>query len=202
VMDMVRRAQESRSRSQDPRQPCRGVAHRDRAGRSAATFIAWLAIAGDVKFAVARAVTVMVIELSARAGPWPFAVIAVSTSLSASHGLLIRDRAASSARGTSRRWCSTDGHTHPRDASACRTSCRSASLPRRNACGWRRPSRASRKHPIAKGVTRAAAERKLKPSCGERVKKPHRRGATGARRRTRGAGGEIGLFARKGARGG
>ena len=94
VMDMVRRAQESRSRSQDLANCAAVWLTAIALGVGAATFVAWLAIAGDVKFAVARAVTVMVIACPHALGLAVPLVIAVSTSLSASHGLLIRDRAA------------------------------------------------------------------------------------------------------------
>jgi Cu2+-exporting ATPase len=94
VMDMVRRAQESRSRSQDLANRAAVWLTAIALGVGAATFAAWLAIAGDAEFAVTRAVTVMVIACPHALGLAVPLVVAVSTSLSASHGLLIRDRAA------------------------------------------------------------------------------------------------------------
>ena len=94
VMDMVRRAQESRSRSQDLANRAAVWLTAIALGVGAATFVAWLAIAGDFEFAVARGVTVMVIACPHALGLAVPLVVAVSTSLSASHGLLIRDRAA------------------------------------------------------------------------------------------------------------
>ena len=94
VMDMVRKAQESRSRSQD-------LANRAAVWLTAiaisvgvATFVTWVLIGHDVQYAIARAVTVMVIACPHALGLAVPLVVAVSTSLSASHGLLIRDRAA------------------------------------------------------------------------------------------------------------
>ncbi len=94
VIAMVRAAQESRSRTQD-------LATR------AATVLTWIAIivgvgsfawwiwAGEsVTFALERMVTVMVIACPHALGLAVPLVVAVSTSLSAKNGLLIRDRAA------------------------------------------------------------------------------------------------------------
>lgn len=94
VIAMVKAAQESRSRTQD-------LATR------AATVLTWIAItvgvgsfawwiwAGEsVTFALERMVTVMVIACPHALGLAVPLVVAVSTSLSAKNGLLIRDRAA------------------------------------------------------------------------------------------------------------
>ncbi|MEN8376769.1 MAG: copper-translocating P-type ATPase, partial [Gemmatimonadota bacterium] len=94
VVELVRRAQESRSRSQDLA---------DRAARwlaglaitaGALTLVAWLAFGFEFSFALERMVTVMVITCPHALGLAVPLVVAVSTSLSARQGLLIRDRAA------------------------------------------------------------------------------------------------------------
>lgn len=95
VIDLVRQAQESKSRSQNLA---------DRAARwltiiaftaGAATFIIWLAAMGRaLDFALERTVTVMVITCPHALGLAVPLVVAVSTALSARNGLLIRNRAA------------------------------------------------------------------------------------------------------------
>jgi P-type Cu2+ transporter len=95
VIDLVRQAQESKSRSQDLA---------DRAALwltvialvgGAVTLIVWLLVAGQTfSFALERTVTVMVIACPHALGLAIPLVVAVSTALSASHGLLIRNRNA------------------------------------------------------------------------------------------------------------
>ena len=95
VIEMVRQAQASRSRTQDLA---------DRAARwltgiaisaGTVTLLAWLSLSDrGVAFAVSRMVTVMVITCPHALGLAIPLVVSVSTSLSAGRGLLIRDRSA------------------------------------------------------------------------------------------------------------
>ncbi|GAB4286205.1 MAG: heavy metal translocating P-type ATPase [Coriobacteriia bacterium] len=101
VVDLVREAQESRSRTQDLA---------DRAAMwltivaivaGVTTFVAWAAASDEgAVFALERAVTVMVITCPHALGLAIPLVVAVSTALAAGNGLLIRDRGAfEQARG-------------------------------------------------------------------------------------------------------
>ena len=94
VIELVRQAQESKSKTQDLA---------DNAARwltiislsvGAITLVAWLYFTKDSAFAVERAVTVMVISCPHALGLAVPLVVAVSTSLAAKSGLLIRDRSA------------------------------------------------------------------------------------------------------------
>ena len=94
VIELVRHAQESKSKTQDLA---------DNAARwltiislsvGAITFATWLYFGRDSAFAVERAVTVMVISCPHALGLAVPLVVAVSTSLAAKSGLLIRDRSA------------------------------------------------------------------------------------------------------------
>ncbi|MGH7545715.1 MAG: heavy metal translocating P-type ATPase, partial [Gemmatimonadota bacterium] len=94
VVEMVRRAQESRSRTQD-------LANRAALwltilalSLGTLTLVAWLALGGTFDFALERMVTVMVITCPHALGLAVPLVVAVSTALSARRGLLIRDRSA------------------------------------------------------------------------------------------------------------
>jgi len=162
VMDMVRRAQESRSRSQDLANRAAVWLTAIALGVGTATFIAWFAIAGDVQFAIARAVTVMVIACPHALGLAVPLVVAVSTSLSASHGLLIRDRAAfERARNLQavvfdKTGTLTEGRFGVTDVVPLGELAEDECL--RLAAALESQS----EHPIAKGVARAAEERKLK----------------------------------------
>ena len=92
IMRLVEQAQSSRSRAQ---------ALADRAAfwltiaaivAGAATFVAWMTIRGDPAFAVERLVTVLVISCPHALGLAVPLVIAISTTLGARAGLLVRDR--------------------------------------------------------------------------------------------------------------
>jgi Cu2+-exporting ATPase len=94
VIDMVRRAKESRSHSQDLA---------DRAAKwltiiavsvGLATLTGWLLYGKDFVFSLERMVTVMVITCPHALGLAVPLVVAVSTAISAKSGLLIRDRSA------------------------------------------------------------------------------------------------------------
>ncbi len=126
------------------------------------TFVAWLVIAGDLQFAITRAVTVMVIACPHALGLAVPLVVAVSTSLSASHGLLIRDRAAfERARNLQavvfdKTGTLTEGRFGVSDIVPLGELAEEECL--RLAAALESQS----EHPIAKGVTRAAEERRLK----------------------------------------
>ena len=94
VITMVRQAQESRSRSQDLANRAAVWLTAIALAAGAVTMVAWLAVGTSVPFALARTVTVMVITCPHALGLAVPLVVAVSTALSAGHGLLIRDRSA------------------------------------------------------------------------------------------------------------
>jgi Cu2+-exporting ATPase len=94
VVELVRRAQESKSRSQD-------LANRAALWLTVIALVAggvtlatWLGSGRGFNFALERMVTVMVIACPHALGLAVPLVVAVSTALGAGHGLLIRDRAA------------------------------------------------------------------------------------------------------------
>jgi Cu2+-exporting ATPase len=94
VIDMVRRAQASRSRTQDLANRAALWLTLIAVGAGATTLAVWLGLGESFQFALARMVTVMVIACPHALGLAVPLVVAVSTSLSAGHGLLIRDRSA------------------------------------------------------------------------------------------------------------
>jgi len=94
VVEMVRRAQASRSRTQDLANRAALVLTLVAIGVGGITLLVWLSLGVPFDFAVARMVTVMVIACPHALGLAVPLVVAVSTTLSAKRGLLIRDRAA------------------------------------------------------------------------------------------------------------
>ncbi|MFZ1539664.1 MAG: copper-translocating P-type ATPase [Chromatiaceae bacterium] len=94
VIEMVRQAQATRSRTQDLANRAARWLTYIALSSGAVTLLAWLLIGQSFNFALTRMVTVMVIACPHALGLAVPLVVAVSTSLAAGHGLLIRDRAA------------------------------------------------------------------------------------------------------------
>jgi len=94
VIELVRQAQETRSRTQDLADRAALWLTIIALSAGAATFVAWLTAGRELYFALERTVTVMVIACPHALGLAVPLVIAVSTTLAARRGLLIRDRSA------------------------------------------------------------------------------------------------------------
>lgn len=95
VIDLVREAQQSKSRTQDLANRAALWLTLIALGGGAATLVVWtLIMNSDFAFALQRTVTVMVITCPHALGLAVPLVVAVSTALSARHGLLIRNRVA------------------------------------------------------------------------------------------------------------
>jgi len=94
IIEMVRKARESRSRTQDFADRAAVWLTMIALGVGVVTLTAWLVAGKDFVFSLERAVTVMVITCPHALGLAVPLVVAVSTALAAQRGLLIRDRAA------------------------------------------------------------------------------------------------------------
>lgn len=94
VIQLVRQAQESRSRSQDLANRAALWLTMIALSAGGITLAVWLIAGKDFNFALGRMVTVMVITCPHALGLAVPLVVAVSTAISASKGLLIRDRSA------------------------------------------------------------------------------------------------------------
>jgi len=94
VIELVREAQETRSKTQDLANRAAFWLTIIALGGGAITFLTWILTGKDVAFALERAVTVMVIACPHALGLAIPLAVAVSTSLAAKNGLLIRERSA------------------------------------------------------------------------------------------------------------
>jgi Cu2+-exporting ATPase len=159
VMDMVRRAQESRSRTQDLANRAAVWLTAIALGGGALTFAAWLLIGGGVEFAITRAVTVMVISCPHALGLAVPLVVAVSTSLSASHGLLIRDRAAFEHARNLQAVVFDKTGTLTEGRFGVSAIVPLADLPEEECLRLAAALESQSEHPIARGVMRATQER-------------------------------------------
>ena len=94
VIELVRHAQESRSRTQNLADRAAFVLTVVALAAGSLTLVVWLMLGGGIAFAVERSVTVMVSACPHALGLAIPLVVAVSTSLAAKSGLLIRERQA------------------------------------------------------------------------------------------------------------
>ena len=94
VIEMVRKAQESRSKTQDLANRAALLLTVVALSVGAITLVTWLLLGKDFAFSLERSVTVMVIACPHALGLAVPLVVAVSTAISARNGLLIRDRTA------------------------------------------------------------------------------------------------------------
>jgi len=94
VIELVREAQESKSKTQDLADRAAMWLTVVALGGGLLTFTAWLALGESLAYAMERAVTVMVIACPHALGLAIPLVVAVSTALGATNGLLVRNRMA------------------------------------------------------------------------------------------------------------
>ncbi|MCW4047456.1 MAG: copper-translocating P-type ATPase [Candidatus Bathyarchaeota archaeon] len=93
VIKLVRQAQESRSRTQDLANRAAALLFYVAVAVGAITYVVWAAF-GNAQFALTRTVTVLVIACPHALGLAIPLVVALSTSITAKSGILIRDRKA------------------------------------------------------------------------------------------------------------
>lgn len=161
VMDLVRAAQESRSRTQDLANRAASWLTYLALGVGLTTLVVWLAVGDDYAFAVERMVTVMVITCPHALGLAVPLVVAVSTKLTSQSGLLVRDRAAfERARDLNavifdKTGTLTEGEFGVTDVAT------TADLTEEKLLGIAAAVESQSEHPIAKGVVRSAKEKDL-----------------------------------------
>ena len=161
VIEMVRQAQESKSHTQDLANRAALWLTIVAIAGGAATITVWLLLGSTFDFAMARAVTVMVIACPHALGLAVPLVVAVSTALSANNGLLIRDRTAfEHARNIDaivfdKTGTLTEGRFGVTDVISVGERSEDDIL--RLAAGLESRS----EHPIAEGIVRGATERNL-----------------------------------------
>ncbi|MHA2315512.1 MAG: heavy metal translocating P-type ATPase [Candidatus Hermodarchaeia archaeon] len=161
VIDLVREAQESRSRTQDLANRAAFLLTVIALSVGTLTLVAWITLGQGLTFGVERSVTVMVIACPHALGLAVPLVVAVSTSLSAKNGLLVRDRAAfERARNLDaiifdKTGTLTEGQFSVTDIVPL------ADLNDETLLQFAASLETLSEHPIAKGIVRGAKERKI-----------------------------------------
>ncbi len=161
VIDMVQQAQSSRSRSQNLADRAGAWLTYIAIGVGVLTLLGWLTLGANFEFSLERMVTVMVITCPHALGLAVPLVVAMSTSMGASKGLLIRNRAAFErsrdldAVVFDKTGTLTEGHFGVRETVAFGDRDKTEVL--RIAATLESQS----EHPIARGITDAAEQQNL-----------------------------------------
>ncbi len=177
VIDMVKRAQETRSRTQDLANRAALWLTYIALSVGGTTLVIWLGLGRGFEFALERMVTVMVITCPHALGLAVPLVIAVSTKLTAQNGLLIRDRAAfERARNLNavifdKTGTLTEGKFGVVDVIPL------AEFDEPEVLAWASSLENQSQHPIAQGVVRGAHERGVKAKPVQNFKSLTGRGA-------------------------
>jgi len=162
VIDLVKQAQESKSKTQDLANTAALWLTIVALGGGAITFLIWQFIVGqEFAFAIERSVTVMVIACPHALGLAVPLVVAVSTALAAKNGLLIRNRAAfEGARKVQSIIFDKTGTLTEGRFGVTDTLVLSADIDEETLRAYAASVDASSEHPIAKAIA-ASSEKKL-----------------------------------------
>src|SRR6266542_1606612 len=167
VIDLVRKAQESRSRSQDLANRAALWLTIVALAAGGVTLAAWLLLGKELSFAVERMVTVMVIACPHALGLAVPLVVAVSTALSARSGFLIRDRAAFERARTLQAVVFDKTGTLTEGRFGVTDIVRLGVLDENELLRLAASLESRSEHPIAAGIVRSATEKGLSPSTPE-----------------------------------
>lgn len=161
IMRLVSDAQKSKSRAQNLADRAARMLTAVAIGAAIVTFVAWQLVGAPIDFAIVRVVTVLVIACPHALGLAVPLVVAISTTLGAQSGLLVRDRRGlEEARGLDtvvfdKTGTLTLGEFRVVEMAVAEGTSEEAAL--RIAAGVESES----EHPIARGIVKTAQEREL-----------------------------------------
>lgn len=167
IMRLVEQAQSSRSRAQALADRAAFVLTLVALGAGILTFLAWLMLRADPAFAVERLVTVLVIACPHALGLAIPLVIAISTTLAAHSGLLVRDRRGLEEARTVNTVVFDKTGTLTRGEFGVVDIATAVGLTPEEALRLTAAIERDSEHTIAKGVVRSAEERKIEVPSAE-----------------------------------
>src|SRR3989344_4051929 len=179
VITMVKQAQESKSKTQDLANKAATWLTIISISIGTLTLVVWLILGKDFTFALERMVTIMIITCPHALGLAVPLVVAVSTAISAKNGFLIRDRVAfESIRNINtivfdKTGTLTKGEFGVTDIIAMQ------GFKEREVLAYAASLELNSGHPIAKGITKKAAEGKIKIQKIEKFKSLSGKGVYG-----------------------
>ena len=163
VIELVRKAQESKSRAQDLANRAALLLTLIALSVGAVTFTGWYLLGGGLDFAVQRAATVMVIACPHALGLAVPLVIAVSTALAANAGLLIRERQAFERARDLQAVVFDKTGTLTRGVFGVTDVIPLGGVPEGEIIRRAASLEGSSEHPIARGIVRSAGEKGIEP---------------------------------------
>ncbi|HJU90286.1 MAG TPA: heavy metal translocating P-type ATPase [Gemmatimonadaceae bacterium] len=167
IVHLVERAQASRSRAQALADRAAFILTLVAIGAGILTLVAWLALRGDAAFAIERMVTVLVIACPHALGLAIPLVVAISTTLGARNGLLVRDRRGlEEARRLDTVVFDKTG-TLTRGEFGVVDVATVDDIDEAKALRLAAAIEADSEHPIAQGIVRSARERGIEIAAGE-----------------------------------
>ncbi len=180
VIEMVRKAQESRSRGQDLADRAAFWLTVIAVTAGAATLAFWLSIGRSLEFSIERTVAVMVIACPHALGLAIPLVVAVSTSMAAASGLLVRDRAAfESSRAVSAVVFDKTGTLTEGRFGVSKVLPLAADATEEKVVSLAASVESQSEHPIARGIVEAAASRGVDAPRAQGFRSMPGRGAAG-----------------------
>ncbi|MCB0791220.1 MAG: cadmium-translocating P-type ATPase [Flavobacteriales bacterium] len=164
VIELVRSAQQSKSRTQGFADTAAKWLVFVALGAGVVAFLAWWAAGADLEYALQRMVTVMVISCPHALGLAIPLVAAISTTLAARNGLLIRDRTAfENARRITTILFDKTGTLTEGSFGVSAISPLTGDMEEADVLRLAAALETGSEHPIAAGIVKAARQRDLKP---------------------------------------
>ncbi|MFD1927108.1 copper-translocating P-type ATPase [Sporosarcina siberiensis] len=158
VITLVREAQESKSRAQDLANRAAKWLFYGALAAGLLTFVVWISLGYPVSFAMERMVTVLIIACPHALGLAAPLVVAVSTSIAAKNGLLIRNRAAFEGARNIEAVVFDKTGTLTKGEFGVTNIYTSNDFSEEDVISYSAAVEAQSQHPLAKGVTRKAEE--------------------------------------------
>ncbi|WP_371922506.1 copper-translocating P-type ATPase [Sporosarcina sp. Marseille-Q4943] len=158
VITLVREAQASKSRAQDLANRAAKWLFYGALAAGLITFIIWISLGYPVSFAMERMVTVLIIACPHALGLAAPLVVAVSTSIAAKNGLLIRNRAAFEGARNIEAVVFDKTGTLTKGEFGVTNIYTSGDFKEEDVISYAAAVEAQSQHPLAKGVTRKAEE--------------------------------------------
>ncbi|MFC5591650.1 copper-translocating P-type ATPase [Sporosarcina soli] len=158
VITLVKEAQESKSRAQDLANRAAKWLFYGALAAGLITFIIWVSLGYPVSFAMERMVTVLIIACPHALGLAAPLVVAVSTSIAAKNGLLIRNRAAFEGARNIEAVVFDKTGTLTKGEFGVTNINTSGDFSKEDVISYAAAVEAQSQHPLAKGVTREAEE--------------------------------------------
>ncbi|MEX1192573.1 MAG: heavy metal translocating P-type ATPase [Brumimicrobium sp.] len=163
VINMVKEAQQTKSKSQNLANRAAAWLFYVALGAGIVTLIVWLSLGKEFSYALERTVTVMIISCPHALGLAVPLVVAISTSVSAQNGLLIRNRTAfENARKLTTIIFDKTGTLTKGEFGVTRIQSLSDQVDDKELLKTAASIESSSEHPIAAGIVRKAKEEEIK----------------------------------------